>query len=88
MLRGSKTNWVKDIQFYLIPTAILEAIVPLQRSSPLWNVTIVDDELYLTCDETDLQARISSVDIWAAYQESLLSEEALQEGTSKHASLT
>jgi hypothetical protein len=51
-------------------------------------VTIVDDELYLTCDETDLQARISSVDIWAAYQESLLSEEALQEGTSKHASLT
>jgi uncharacterized protein YaeQ len=72
MLRGSKTNWVKDIQFYLIPGDLLEALVPLERSSPLWNVTIVDDELYLTCDDHELQSRISPVDIWAAYQKSLL----------------
>lgn len=71
MLRGSKTNWVKDIQFYLIPPALLEALVPLERSSPLWNVTIIDDEIFLTCDGTELQAHIESVDIWDAYQESL-----------------
>ena len=75
MLRGSKTNWVKDIQFYRISGDLLEALVPLERSSPLWNVTIVDDELYLTCDDHELQSRISPVDIWAAYQESLLLDE-------------
>jgi uncharacterized protein YaeQ len=86
LLRGSKTNWVKEIQFYLIPKAILEALVPLSRSSPSWNVTIVDDEAYLTCDSTELQARITAVDIWAAYQESLLSEDIPQEDISKHLS--
>jgi hypothetical protein len=75
MLRGSKTNWVKEIQFYRIPIEILEALVPLERSSPVWNVTIIDDEMYLTCDEVELQARISTVDIWSAFQESLLIEE-------------
>jgi uncharacterized protein YaeQ len=88
MLRGSKTNWVKDVQFFSIPPSILEALVPLERSSPLWNVTIVDDELYLTCDETELQARISSVDIWAAYQESLLTEDSHEGIGSKQAPLT
>jgi uncharacterized protein YaeQ len=74
MLRGSKTNWVKDIQFFLIPPSFLEALVPLERTSPLWNVTIIDDELYLTCDGAELQTHIESVDIWDAYQESLTEE--------------
>ena len=87
MLRGSKTNWVKDVQFYLIPSTMLEALVPLERSSPSWDVTIVDDEVYLTCDGTEIQGRISPVDIWAAYQESLLSEESGIEKTSKQAPL-
>jgi uncharacterized protein YaeQ len=84
-LRGSKTNWVKDIQFYLIPSHLLEALVPLERSSPLWNVTIVDDELYLTCDDTELQGRINVVEIWAAYQDSLLHEEGPSAPHAKHA---
>lgn len=75
MLRGSKTNWVRDIQFYRIPSDLLESLVPLERSSPLWNVTIIDDELYLTCDGHELQSRIATVDIWEAYQESLLLED-------------
>jgi uncharacterized protein YaeQ len=89
MLRGSKTDWVKDIQFFLIPSAILEALVPLERSSPIWNVTIIDDELYLTCDTIELQTRVTTVDIWAAYQESLLHEEDDQRAqSSKHTPLT
>jgi uncharacterized protein YaeQ len=75
LLRGSKTNWVKDVQFYLIPSEILQALVPLERTSPLWTVTIIDDEVYLTCDGNELQTHITAVDIWAAYQESLLHEE-------------
>ncbi len=74
MLRGSKTNWVKDIQFYLIPPSVLEALVPIERSSPLWNVTIIDDQLYLNCDGIELQAHLDTVDIWDAYQESLAEE--------------
>ena len=70
-LRGSKTNWVKDIRFFLIPASILEALVPLERSSPLWNITIVDDELFLNCDGIELRAHIDTVDIWEAYQDSL-----------------
>lgn len=85
MLRGSKTNWVKEIQFFLIPSELLEALVPLERSSPLWNITIVDGELYLTCDGTDLHGKMMPVDIWVAYQESLLQEEAPHALNSKHA---
>jgi uncharacterized protein YaeQ len=87
MLRGSKTDWVKEIQFFLIPSALLEALVPLERSSPLWNVTIVDDELYLTCDGTDLQDKVVTVDIWAAFQDSLLQEGGPSEPSTKHAPL-
>ncbi len=87
MLRGSKTNWVKDIQFHLIPSSILQALIPLERSSPLWSVTIVDDEMYLTCDDTELQGRIATVDIWAAYQESLLHEEGRNDNDLRHPQL-
>jgi uncharacterized protein YaeQ len=72
LLRGSKTNWVKDIQFFEISPRILEALVPLARSSPIWNVTIIDNQLYLTCDDAELQTTIETVDIWQAFQESLL----------------
>jgi uncharacterized protein YaeQ len=74
MLRGSKTNWIQDVQFFAIRGDILEALVPLERSSPMWNVTIVDDELYLTCDGVELQTHVETIDIWRAYQESLLEE--------------
>jgi uncharacterized protein YaeQ len=76
MLRGSKTNWVKDIQFYLLPPHVLEALVPLERSSPEWNATIIDNQLYLTCDGTETQGTITPIDIWAEYQEYLARETA------------
>jgi hypothetical protein len=71
MLRGSKTNWVKEVQFYLIPSPILQDLIPLERSSPLWSVTIVDNQLYLTCDGVEFQSEIIPIDIWQSYQESL-----------------
>lgn len=68
MLRGSKTNWVKEIQFFLLPANLLEELIPLERSSPLWNATIIDNELYLNCDGVELQGAITPIDIWPAYQ--------------------
>lgn len=79
LLRGSKTNWVKDVQFFLIPPRILEDLIPLAHSSPLWNVTIIDNQLYLTCDGSELQTSIEPVDIWQAFQESLLLDESSSE---------
>jgi hypothetical protein len=76
MLRGSKTNWVKDVQFYLIPSTILQELIPLESSSPNWSATIVDNQLYLTCDGVELQSEISPIDIWRSYQESLKEDEA------------
>lgn len=73
-LRGSKTNWVKDVQFYLIPSSILQELVPLEDSSPVWSVTIVDNQLYLSCDGIELEGEIAPIDIWQAYQESLSSD--------------
>jgi uncharacterized protein YaeQ len=72
MLRGSKTNWVKDIQFYRIPNELLQQLIPLEHSSPTWNVTFVDNHLYLQCDGTELEGDVTPVSIWDEYQEGLL----------------
>jgi uncharacterized protein YaeQ len=71
MLRGSKTNWVKDIQFYRIPPELLEQLLPLEHSSPTWTMTLVDNHLYLVCDGAELEADITPVTIWEEYQGTL-----------------
>ncbi len=73
-LRGSKSNWVEPIQFYSIDPLLLDSLVPLIRSSPEWNITFVDSHIYLTCDGVELESDILSVDIWSAYQDSLVEE--------------
>ena len=70
-LRGSKTNWVEDVEFYLIDPSAISQLVPLERSSAHWEVTIVDDLLYLVCDKTEVQAPIFRLNIWDEYQKSL-----------------
>jgi uncharacterized protein YaeQ len=79
ILKGSKTNWVKDIHFYQIPASFLEALVPLERSSPIWSMTFIDNRLYLICDGHDFECDLAPVDIWAEFQ-SYLEDEAALEG--------
>jgi uncharacterized protein YaeQ len=71
MLRGSKTNWVKDIQFFRISEDLLESLAPIDHSSPTWNVTFVDNHVYLTCDGMELEGDITPIQIWEEYQTSL-----------------
>lgn len=73
MLRGSRSNWVEKIQFFMISPSLLEQLVPLERSSPSWNATFVDNRLYLNADGAELEGEILPVEIWEAFQESLLS---------------
>lgn len=72
MLRGSKSNWVAEIPFFIISPSLLEQLVPLERSSPSWVATFVDNQLYLDADGTELVSEITQVEIWEAFQESLL----------------
>jgi uncharacterized protein YaeQ len=71
MLRGSKTNWVKDISFFKISDEFLGRLAPLNHSSPTWQATFVDNHLYLVCDGTELETDIIPVNIWEEYQASL-----------------
>ena len=71
MLRGSKTNWVEGIQFFMLPSHVLESLIPLANSSPTWQATFIDNRLYLTCDGHELEGDVLAIDIWTAYQESL-----------------
>jgi uncharacterized protein YaeQ len=70
-LRGSTTNWVEPVQFYSIEPALLEGIVPLERSSSRWAANFIDTTLYLTVDGHDFISEVAPLDIWAQYQSAL-----------------
>lgn len=70
-LRGSKTNWIEGVQFYQIQPALLQELSAHEISSPHWNITFVDQCMYLDIDGFDLESEITEVDIWVAFQESL-----------------
>jgi len=67
-LRGSKTNWVEPVTFFQVDSGLLEGLVPLERSSPEWSITFVDDHMYLVVDGSEFETTITSLDIWAEYQ--------------------
>jgi uncharacterized protein YaeQ len=75
-LRGSKTNWVKDIECYQIEARLLEELETQERTSPEWSVSFIDDRMYLTIDGQDFESTISRIDIWEAFQDSLRAESA------------
>lgn len=71
MLRGSRSNWVLPITFWMIDPGLLEALNSLERSSPNWQITCVDGHLYLNCDGMELDGPITPISIWDEYQVSL-----------------
>lgn len=73
-LRGSKTNWVKDVQFYLIDAHLLQELETLEQTSPHWNVSFLDEHIYLSIDGRDFESHLEHVDIWSAFQDSLRGE--------------
>jgi len=71
-MRGSKTNWIKDIQFYLLPSETLEALTAYEETSASWSVTIVDNEVYLTVHDKTFDFPLPALDMWAIYQDSVV----------------
>jgi uncharacterized protein YaeQ len=71
-LRGSKTNWVKEVQFYRLDPVFLEQLTSLEKTSPTWSLSFIDNQIYLSIGDRDLQSEVTAIDIWDAFQESLL----------------
>lgn len=72
-LRGSKSNWIQNVQFFLIDSDLLERLAAVERTSPSWVATFVDDRLYLSIDGVDFESDIVPIDMWSEYQKHLIS---------------
>jgi len=70
-LRGSKTNWVENVAFYQLAPSLLAQLIDNESSSPHWNMSFIDDRMYLTADGQELESEVQAIDIWEAFQASL-----------------
>jgi uncharacterized protein YaeQ len=77
-LRGSKTNWIENVQFYQLDQDLLERLIENESSSPHWNLSFIDDRIYLSVNNIELESEVLQLDIWAAFQESLTQNSPLQ----------
>lgn len=71
VLRGTKSNWIQPIHFYMLPAEILETLAQEERSQVRWSVTLVDNNAYLSTGTSDLAFTIEEVDVWREYQLSI-----------------
>ncbi len=70
-LRGSKSNWIDSVDFYMLDFAFLETIAAQLESSNKWSVMLIDDNLYISMHGQDFESRISELDVWQMFQESI-----------------
>ena len=66
---------MKEIQFYQLDPALLERLSSTETTSPTWNLSFIDNRIYLTIGDLDLESEITPIDIWDAFQESLSREQ-------------
>ena len=71
-MRGSTTNWIDEISFYQIPAAPLESLTDFEATKSTWNLTIVDDIVFLGVNELTLEFPLPALDMWHEFQQSLL----------------
>lgn len=74
-LRGSKTNWVEKVLFYQLDPQLIASLTEHESSSPFWNLSFIDDRIYLSVDGVELESAITPIDIWSSFQESLNSSD-------------
>jgi uncharacterized protein YaeQ len=71
-LRGSKENWVENINFYLWEEEMLNQIVKYEKNRNLWNFTLLDtDTFFLQTNDFEVQSQLVKIDIWENFQHSL-----------------
>lgn len=67
-LRGSNSNWVAPIEFFEIDGGFLTEAAALLSSRVKWEITIVDNIVYLVMNGTEFQTIVRPVNIWEQYQ--------------------
>ena len=70
-LRGSTTNWAAAIRFYLVDESLVATLSEHERSRSEWQITFVDESVYLIADGDEHEGSVAEVDIWAEFQNSL-----------------
>ncbi len=71
-LRGSKSNWIESVQFFLIDSDFLTRLAERERTSPSWVASFLDQRVYLSIDGSDFESDLLPLDMWSEYQKHLL----------------
>lgn len=75
-LKGSKTNWVLPVEFYLWDPVFVNTLAEALPVRPTWQISFVDNAVYLDNGSQELSSIIEPVNIWERYQEALQNAEA------------
>ncbi len=67
-LRGSKSNWIKEIAFFYIDNQKLLTLSQSLTRRINWELTLSDEELYLTSANTQYIMSIHELDMWGEFQ--------------------
>lgn len=77
LMNGSRSPWLSRVTFYRLDAELLQALVPLHDSSPSWNVTFVDDEVYLSVQGHEFQSSLPALDMAREFQQWLTMQNAV-----------
>jgi uncharacterized protein YaeQ len=68
-MRGSKENWIADVEFFRIPVSTIHWIASFERARSKWQVTFTErNQGYLSVGEDFHETLIEELDMWAQYQ--------------------
>jgi len=70
-MRGSRLTPFSQVKFFQISEKLLEQLTPLESSSPVWNVTCIDNNLYIACNDVEVSSSIEEINMENAYQSSI-----------------
>ena len=69
--RSVKTKDFNKIKFYLIDDDFIQKLTPNISTRMNWNISFIDDALYLHWNNLEFESKITEVNIWDVYQETI-----------------
>jgi uncharacterized protein YaeQ len=71
-LRGSQSNWIRNVQFFQLNETSLEDLTGLSPLPAQWQVTIVEPDLiYFQTGDVSLEIGVTKIEMWERYQQSI-----------------
>ncbi|MCB0317489.1 MAG: YaeQ family protein [Bdellovibrionales bacterium] len=67
-LRGSKTNWVDQLNFWELESKLNLSLVDTLETRNKCLITIVDSEIYINSNGREISGSYNKIDIWEFYQ--------------------